>query len=277
MEKKISVSKAIRRGHLIVTLPLILIMLGVGGIFYYADVKKILPGWAIAIGIVLAFSLPWLWWSVIITKWRIWAFDNVDDLHELKRRAIEQQLIWPDGSIFEKTEIRSTTEKEKLTRIQKELDRPEVFRDDPAIPPETLIHFSKADIYFVSGLSLVFLVLGIYLYTSGRQQVIGAAAIALSVYLGITRYRRWANKVPQIIIGNTGIGSATFFHEWRHVHNEAVIVEGIGKYSKNYLVYDHPGGHVRTKIEELETDRYALRHLLKTYRGRYEQQRRTRH
>jgi len=53
------------------------------------------------------FVAAWLWWSVQVPKWRLWAYERVDDIPELKRRAIEAQLIWPDGSIFSRTEIKS--------------------------------------------------------------------------------------------------------------------------------------------------------------------------
>ena len=53
------------------------------------------------------FIAAWLWWSVQVPKWRLWAYERVDDIPELKRRAIEAQLIWPDGSVFSRTEIKS--------------------------------------------------------------------------------------------------------------------------------------------------------------------------
>jgi hypothetical protein len=49
----------------------------------------------------------------MITKWRLWAFENVRNVHELKERAVQAKLIWPDHSIFEKMEIRSASDKER--------------------------------------------------------------------------------------------------------------------------------------------------------------------
>lgn len=63
----------------------------------------------------------WSWWSWQVPKWRIWALRNVTDWLELKRRAVEDKLIWPDGHFFEKTEIKSAEQREveaELRRIR---------------------------------------------------------------------------------------------------------------------------------------------------------------
>lgn len=87
-------------------------------IFYYLH----FPGWAYILVIPAAIVVPWIYWSFKITRWRIWAFENVDDVHSLKKRAIKAKLIWPDGSVFEKTEIRTKTDKARLKAIQEKLE-----------------------------------------------------------------------------------------------------------------------------------------------------------
>lgn len=58
--------------------------------------------------LVIAFALcflgAWLWWSIQVPKWRLWAYERVTDIPELKRRAIEAQLIWPGNHAFGITE-----------------------------------------------------------------------------------------------------------------------------------------------------------------------------
>lgn len=53
------------------------------------------------------FVIAWLWWSVMVPRWRLWAYERVDDIAELKRAAVAVGLIWPDGWILERTEIKS--------------------------------------------------------------------------------------------------------------------------------------------------------------------------
>ena len=65
---------------------------------------------AIALGlapVLLFIALAWGWWSFAVPRWRLWAYERVGDISELKRRAVAVGLTWPDGHIFEKTEFKS--------------------------------------------------------------------------------------------------------------------------------------------------------------------------
>lgn len=68
--------------------------------------------------LVIGFVGAWTWWSVTIPKWRLWAYERVDDIPALKARAVAVGLTWPDGHVFEKTEIKS----EEHRRRERELD-----------------------------------------------------------------------------------------------------------------------------------------------------------
>jgi hypothetical protein len=53
------------------------------------------------------FVLAWSWWSLMIPKWRLWAYERVTDIPRLKTMAVNVGLTWPDGSLFSRTEIKS--------------------------------------------------------------------------------------------------------------------------------------------------------------------------
>jgi hypothetical protein len=73
--------------------------------------------------VVVGPVLPaWLWWSLAIPKWRIWALRHVDNWPELEAAAVEDKLTWPRGSVFSKTEIKSRP----LRQLEVELTR---YRD----------------------------------------------------------------------------------------------------------------------------------------------------
>ena len=119
MREQKSVDKAIKRGHLIVNVPVFIAIIGCPALSLYLSKQNLIPGWGIGIAFFIGFVLAWFIWSFMITKWRIWAFDNVRNVHELKKRAIREKLIWNEGSIFEKTEIRRSEDKIKLKKIDK--------------------------------------------------------------------------------------------------------------------------------------------------------------
>jgi len=123
MNEKVSVNKAMLIGHLVVNLPCGIVLFGPPGICFYFYQRGIIPLLLLLLSIVIAFCLAWGVWSLMITKWRIWAFSNVRNVRELKKRAIDERLIWPDYSVFEKTEIRSKSEQKTIQKLEEKLNR----------------------------------------------------------------------------------------------------------------------------------------------------------
>jgi|SRR6185312_16245148 hypothetical protein len=123
MPDYISVDAAISRGRKTINLPVQLIQFSIVASTIYLVYEFKLPNWIYIILIPSAVLVPWVYWSFKITKWRIWAFENVEDVHDLKQRAITAKLIWPDGNIFEKTEIRTAEDKRRLALIEKRFDQ----------------------------------------------------------------------------------------------------------------------------------------------------------
>ena len=122
MKEEISVEKAIWKGHKMITFPVMIIIVSVIGFGLFLEKKGFIPSWGNGVSLVAGISLGWLYWSFLITKWRIWAFERVKNIDELKRQAVEGNLIWKDKSIFEKTEIRSAKQKEILRELDKNID-----------------------------------------------------------------------------------------------------------------------------------------------------------
>jgi len=117
MSKTISVNEAISKGHRMVTYPVYVIMFGIMGLSVFLQKKLCFSFSLMALSFLSSFIFAWLYWSIVITKWRIWAFYNVDNMYELHNKAVSGMLIWERGSFFEKTEIRTKKDKEKLKKI----------------------------------------------------------------------------------------------------------------------------------------------------------------
>jgi hypothetical protein len=94
--------RAVSIGQLVVNLPVVSIM-GLGGLLAYV-LKG--PQWT-AIGILLGIIPAWLWWSFTIPRWREWAKNQGADEEQTQYLGQRGGLVWPKGSIFEKTEFRS--------------------------------------------------------------------------------------------------------------------------------------------------------------------------
>ena len=68
--------------------------------------------------LVLGLVIAWCWWAYMVPRWRVWAWQRVDDLSGLRASAVHAGLIWPKGHLLEKTEIRPRPLEEKLTTLE---------------------------------------------------------------------------------------------------------------------------------------------------------------
>lgn len=273
MREQISVDKAIKRGHLIVNVPVFIAIIGCPALALYLLEKNLIQGWGVGISFLIGFVLAWLIWSLMITKWRVWAFENVRNVHELKKRAIDEKLIWPDGNIFEKTEIRNSADKRKLKNLEKKFEKEDEYREDFSLPPKKNIHFSKTYIYFELLVSFLIIGIGIYLLTQGekKQLILGAMMAVIGIYSSIKQFRKAFNNKPQIIIDSKGIQTKNVeFKSWSNIEFEEVVQEGYGKSSKSYLIYFYDEEEFeKIEIDALNVSHMELENMLRTYRIRY--------
>lgn len=269
MNETVTVDEAISKGHRMVNYPVIGIIVGTIALTFYLVNQKYIPLAGLPVGIVIAIVLGWLWWSFKITTWRIWAFDNVRNVHELKKRAIREKLIWPDNSFFVKTEIRSKTENDKLNSIANKFLQEDVFQDDLTVANETIIYYSRGQNFAEMTFMLICLGVGLYFILTTDNYIFGSILSILGIYYGYKEYKEATNTIPQIIINEKGIETInTEFYSWNCIENEEVISESSGKHTYFYLIYEHPDGVEHLQIDDYDTDQKSLNNLLIVYRGR---------
>ena len=122
----LSVDRAVTIGLLWVNGPVFLLMFGPMAGFLIADgVGLVRPHlqWLGACAFVAGWLLAWLWWSVTVPKWRLWAYERVIEIVDLKRAAVASKLTWPDGSIFERTEIKSRQHRQREREFERHAGR----------------------------------------------------------------------------------------------------------------------------------------------------------
>lgn len=102
------------------------------------------------------FAAAWLWWSVMLPKWRLWSYARVANPLAIKYRSVEVQLAWPDGSFFSRTEIKSPGHAAK----EAQWERRAYEANGPYQPPpqveETMEQKAKAFFLFLVPLLLIF-------------------------------------------------------------------------------------------------------------------------
>jgi hypothetical protein len=126
MPHKLSVNRAIALGLLVVNGPVLPVLIA-PMVLLTPYMSSIEHAFGLGIAIVVFFgslifgtAVAWLWWSVTLPKWRLWAYERVDDIPRLKDRAVRVGLTWPDGHIFAKTEIKSAAHAEREKALEKQ-------------------------------------------------------------------------------------------------------------------------------------------------------------
>jgi len=121
-----SLSKLINKGLITVYGPLVSFVVACGFIanwFATNILKSNKVDFIIMIVVVTAICIGWIWWSYKIVKWKYWAFSKltIDESYELYSKAIGVGLIWPTGSVFNKTEIWTKEDLNKWMKINPEI------------------------------------------------------------------------------------------------------------------------------------------------------------
>lgn len=270
MEDNISVDVAIEKAKKTILYPSMGILIGIPIILCILAEFDILQTWFVLIGFICSTLLSILFWSFTITDWKIWAYENVRNLHELKRRAIQEKLTYEDDSFYLKLEFKTRRQKEKLKYLTKRFENKDLFIDDNEIPTETIISFSKngPSLIMYSGLGSLALI------SFTLSILFNIYGIILCIILLLLTYLFVKHKIKsewQITLNENGIETAnTNFYEWNKIKNEIVIEEGSSKYREYYLTYEHPTGFEKLRIDITEISNIRLEKLMRIYRGRFE-------
>ena len=100
--RPLSAHQALLVGHLMVNGPVLGIIVG-GGLLGWTLSDG--TGRGTAVGVIAGSLIAWPWWSLAVPRWRAWALARGVNAEKLQRLALMTGLVWPKGSIFEKTEL----------------------------------------------------------------------------------------------------------------------------------------------------------------------------
>jgi hypothetical protein len=271
MNENISVEKALNRGTLQLAFMPILIIVAVGAFSGYMNHLNIFKTPETILSIIAGFALGWFYWSNAVVNWKIWAYENVRNVHELKRKAIERNLIWSDGSWFEKTERKSQEQRRKLKYLEKKFLIEDVYFDNLAIPKETKIYYSKPSQFFLLIMGLGFNCLVFWLYlTTEKLEGYSYFLVPIGIWLIFSSVKKLLTKNPQLVLNDTGItisNNETF--SWFSISNENIISKQHGKHRSQYLSFNSNRQLFEIQIDELGISSKKIEKLIRVYRVRY--------
>lgn len=124
---KISIEEAIRAGKKKVHTPVyVFLLVGILITFIFTTNlffgKPLLPTEFILIGAWITLISSIFFGNKLISKWKLWAFESVDDVIKLKARAIEERLLYKNSRFMEKAEFKSEEETLRWNKILLKFD-----------------------------------------------------------------------------------------------------------------------------------------------------------
>lgn len=257
MSKTVTVNEALNKGRLrLVFLPL-LIIIGFIGLGLLFEENQFIGKWIIPLSLILGFLFGWLAWSYFVNKWKIWAFENVQNVHELKRKAIEEKLIWKTGSWFEKTEFKSPEQRIKLKSLEKKFLSKDIYTDDKTVPIETKIYYSIRT--SIVNMLIYMFSYGFIAYYVFENIWIEIIVVGVGLLLTYNHFKKIIDRKPQLIINSLGIQSKDKkIIPWNKIRNDKVL--------SNYLVFN--GTEIEIEYFKIKHD--ELENLLQVYRVRFD-------
>lgn len=262
--------RAIRFGYIVINVPVIIIFLIglIGNCFLFVKFEY----WLIlAIGIPLTFIFVWLLWSFIFSEWKIWAFTHCRNVHELKRKAINSQLIWPDGSKAENYVYRTSSQRNKLIKLKEKFKVEDLvieIKDDGNLPEELQIYYSRVSRMIVWVSIITALTMAIYLIF--EEEIIGYLLLVISALALYYTYTNPKPKEPYLILNNKGIKLiGKRFVNWNKIKNEEIKLIGFGDSAKWYLHINMKSKqYLELEINDLTESPKNIEKLIKIYKQR---------
>ena len=217
----------------------------------------------------IGLLLSMVYKSLLINKWRVWAFENANDIRELKQAIDSDDFLSEGGNLLSALEYKSAAQKQKLEEINERLKVPTTFTDDYTLPNEVAIYKSFPILKILGSIALLFGTMFTLWISKVAGPVIlfaGAAAILLPKKL----YYLNGNRPPLFVINDEGITTPHLgLIKWAEVYNASVEAIGTGR-NRNYVfVFEYKGGKDNTYLFNMGIKRRYLNHVLYIYRQRF--------
>jgi hypothetical protein len=266
----VTVDEAISKGKRMLVYPSMSILFGTIGLGLLLAVSDYPP----ETFVICLFGGPILaviYWNYTVTKWRIWAFENVRNVHELRKKAIRHKLLRREGNYFARTEFVNAEQKLQLRRLEKKFLDKDVYHEDLSVTIETQVFFSKPVMVFAYIFSLAILILGIYVAIANTTFIPLYFFLPIGGFLLYKAYKRYSGKAPQLVINALGIRIRDkLLIEWGDIQNDEIIYRREGKNDNHYLAISHVDGYDEILLNDLDITIEELEHKLQVHWFRFE-------
>lgn len=268
--KKLSVDNAIRIGHFVINVPVVFVFI-IGFIGSIGIAAKFEIASFLILGFPLTFLLTWLTWSFVTTEWKIWAYSNCRNVHELERRAMNEQLIWTEGTNLEKYEFRTSKQKFSLAKLQNKFIKNDIeieVYDDGSIPNETYIFYSKIPKLLFISISIMTFASSVMLIRT--NEIIGYFVFTISLIGLFLTLRQPTPKNALLKLNSIGIETlGKPIISWSKLVKVEIKLIGFGQGAKWFLFLEKKNNKIeKIDVSELTVPPRKIEKLIEIYNQR---------
>lgn len=207
MKKSITVNQAVFKGKLtLLYSKLFIFFLFIAFGIFSVYLFRIHFAVGLFAGIIIGYMAMKIYWKYASRNWQIWAFESVNNVHELKRKAIELDFITTNFILDEKVDSKDSIHIQRINYIRKRFEVNDKVYDDLSTPKEIQIFISKpiSVLVFIVGLGFIFSAL--FSYFKFNFELINLVLLFVVGFLFvISSVKILAQKDPEIVMNINGI------------------------------------------------------------------------
>ena len=265
-KESLTVKEAIKKGKFWVSgistgLLVILILVGMvlNSIEWISD-------YALGMMVVIGFSLSGIYWSIASTKWKIWGFTNVRNVHHLLERAYEESILPKENSFSRHLQFWSSSDKKKWEKLQLKFKEKDIRKKAKDFPKVMKIYADRPIIIFYFTLNLFLLWFISLMIIEGEILWLSIPVFCGIAYLAFGQYRKLFFKKPQLTLSKKGIESVDHtLYRWTKIKDVKINKQMHNNAQTFYLEYRTPKEFISLRLDLLKVDIDDLREAIRIY------------
>ena len=158
-------------------------------------------------------------------KWKLWAYENVRNIHRLKERAIQKGILSEKESFFDNLLLATKEDKLRLQELEKKFEIEDEYVDS-SLPEETVITKDMRHHFVHIFFQIALIIFCIYWFINWAERDVGIiiALIAVSfLWNTILKLIKYKRGIQHMNFNNRGISiNQNLFYSWHDIKDMRV-------------------------------------------------------
>lgn len=222
------------------------------------------PWWMVILALITGFALSWVYWGYSVTQWRLLAYRKSKNIKALKKKAINEFLIWPDNHWLIHAEFRTEKQRKQLRSADRLLFIHEnnmtlLNADNSDVNIEEInVQFNKALNFFEVLFCVIAIVIG-FMFLFLNNFYLGFIFLFFGVMGSIYEFRQFKDRKNILSINIKGIETqSTGCISWKNIIEATTQTITRGKRSNDYLQLKYYPTHRGKEQKDVAEDYIEL-------------------